>query len=53
MGDPLSVVAGVVSVAGAGYKISLALMNLAETVATAAKRIKRISDDISVTCGTL
>ena len=51
--DPLSLTASIVAVAGAGGQISLALISLANTVGGAAKSIKRIGDDIYVTCGIL
>ena len=51
--DPLSLTASIIAVAGAGYSISLALISLADTVGGAAKSIKRIGDDIYVTCGIL
>ena len=51
--DPLSLTASIIAVAGAGYQISLALISLADTVGGAAKSVKRIGDDIYVTCGIL
>ena len=51
--DPLSLTASIIAIAGAGYQISLALISLAETVGSAAKNVKRIGDDIYVTCGVL
>ncbi|KAF2104685.1 hypothetical protein NA57DRAFT_70893 [Rhizodiscina lignyota] len=53
MADPLSLTASIVGVAGAGTKIALELITLAETVATAPRRIKRIADDVSLTCAVL
>ena len=51
--DPLSLTTSIIAVAGAGCQISLALISLAETVGSAAKSVKRIGDDIYVTCGIL
>ena len=51
--DPLSVIASVIGVAGAGLKLSLAPISLAETVGTAAESMKMLSDDIYITCGIL
>jgi hypothetical protein len=53
MGDPLSVIASVIGVAGVGLKVSLSLISLAETVITAARQVKSLSDDVYVTCGLL
>ena len=51
--DSLSLTASIIAVAGAGYQISLALISLAKTVGGAAKNVKRIGDDIYITCGIL
>ena len=53
MADPLSLISSVVGVAGAGTKIALELITLAEAVATAPRRIKRIAEDVSITCAVL
>jgi hypothetical protein len=51
--DPLSVISGVVGVAGAGLQVALALAGFAQTVNTAGRSVKRLSDDIYSTCGAL
>lgn len=51
--DPLSITAAVVGVTGVGMQVALKLTEFAQTVSTAAKNVKRLSDDVYSTCGAL
>ncbi len=51
--DPLSITAAVVGVTGVGLQVALALVGFAQTVSTAARSVKRLSDDVYSTCGAL
>jgi hypothetical protein len=53
MAEPLSVAASLVGLVSAGWKVSISLFGLAETVATASDKIEGIANDISSTCGIL
>ena len=54
--DPLSalgLIGSIITVTDSGTRISLGLYSLAESVKTAAKSIRMISNDVSATCGIL
>jgi hypothetical protein len=53
MADPVSLIATIAGLVGAGTKIALELVTLAEAIATGPKRIVRLADDVSVTCAVL
>jgi hypothetical protein len=53
MADPLSIAASVLAIATAGYKTSISLYTLAETVTTASQRVETIASDIGSTVSIL
>jgi len=53
MADPLSIAASVLAIATAGYKTSVSLYTLAETVSTASQRVESIASDVGSTVSIL
>jgi hypothetical protein len=53
MADPLSIAASVLAIATAGYKTSVSLYTLSETVTTASQRVESIASDVGSTVSIL
>ena len=51
--DGVSVAASIVGIAGAGVKIAITLVTLANQISTASERVSSIGNDISLTSGVL
>jgi hypothetical protein len=51
--DPIGVTASILAIAEFGLNVAVKLVTFAETVQAAEKSVKRISNEISVTCGIL
>lgn len=53
MADTVGLTTSIARAVGAGNRLALELITLAEAVATAVRRIERVASEVSLTCSVL